>query len=101
MSRKEPGKADLLLSERTILDDISFADVKVWQVPSPVLGSAHEFKYSLAYVEGGTCVLRFDNERGKGDHFHLDGQEKPYAFTTLAALYDDFWALVDELRADQ
>jgi hypothetical protein len=70
----------------------------VWQVSSPVPGSAHDFKYSLAYVSDGVCVLRYDNERGKSDHRHERGVETPYAFTTLDALADDFWADVARLR---
>ncbi|WP_366949727.1 DUF6516 family protein [Geobacter sp.] len=27
----------------------------------------------------GTCLVRYDNERGKGDHKHLQGTEQPYA----------------------
>ncbi|QAU23221.1 hypothetical protein EO087_03820 [Dyella sp. M7H15-1] len=92
-----------MLSERTILDDVSFVEVEVevevWRVPSSILGSTHEYKYSLTYVECRVCVLRFDNERGKGDHYHDEGQETPYNFTTLEALFDDFWALVDTKRA--
>jgi hypothetical protein len=26
----------------------------------------------LAYIANQRCVLRFDNEAGKGDHKHLD-----------------------------
>jgi hypothetical protein len=100
MSRKGTNKAEELLSERIILDDVSFVEAKVWQVPTPIHGSEHDYKYSLAYVECRECVLRFDNERGKGDHYHLHGQERPYTFTTPEALYDDFWALVDSLRAN-
>jgi hypothetical protein len=37
-------------------------------VPRSVRTSGHEFKYSLAYVVEGECVLRYDNEAGKGDH---------------------------------
>jgi tRNA (Thr-GGU) A37 N-methylase len=38
--------------------------------PQAVPPSTHAFKYRLAYVVGGECVLRYDNERGKGDHRH-------------------------------
>ncbi|WP_425523050.1 toxin-antitoxin system TumE family protein [Xanthomonas citri] len=40
----------------------------------------------------GTCVLRYDNEAGKGDHKHVGAVERPYNFTTLDQLTDDFWA---------
>jgi hypothetical protein len=32
---------------------------------------AHELWYRLALVVGGKCVLRYDNEAGKGDHRHV------------------------------
>ena len=48
-----------------------------------VHGSVHRFKYALAYVVAGVCVLRYDNEAGKGDHRHAGGVETEYRFTTL------------------
>lgn len=34
--------------------------------------------------------MRYDNERGKGDHRHASGEESLYDFTTLEALLADF-----------
>ena len=48
------------------------------------------FKYRLAYVVSRQCVLRYDNERGKGDHRHIDGAESAYRFTTPDKLMADF-----------
>ena len=42
------------------------------------------------------CVLRFDNEAGKGDHKHIHDEEVPYAFTTLEHLVADFWNEIDK-----
>lgn len=47
-------------------------------------------KYRLAYVVQGECVLRYDNERGKGDHRHVGTTEWAYAFTTPDQLMLDF-----------
>lgn len=58
----------------------------------PCRRSTHRFKYRLAYVVGGTCVLRFDNERGKGDHRHWEATEEPYSFSTPGQLMADFEA---------
>lgn len=88
-------KATLLLRERRVVGEGAFVELVVWQVPSPVPGSGHSFKYRLAFVVNGVCVLRCDNEAGKGDHRHVDGEEKPYAFTTPAQLLEDFWNDVD------
>ena len=67
-----------------------------FRVPSQVSGSKHDLKYSLAYVVDGVCVLRFDNEAGKGNHFHRGEVEVPYIFTTLEQLLADFWSAVDD-----
>ena len=84
-------KANLLLRRRIEVDDILFAELVVWRLPLAMPGSAHPFKYRLAYVVDGVCVLRYDNEVGKGDHRHLGEVEMAYRFTTVDQLIDDFW----------
>ena len=84
-------KATLLKKQRTALDENSVAHIKVWRVPKPVPGSTHEYKYSLALVVNDVCVLRYDNEAGKGDHKHMGEAESEYTFTTLDQLIDDFF----------
>lgn len=59
---------------------------------------AHGYKYALAYVVAGVCVLRCDNEAGKGDHTHIGPTETPYHFTTPDRLLADFWQNVDQWR---
>ena len=75
-------KAVELVRTRTTFSEISFAELVLWQVPEPVAGSTHEFKYRLAYVVNGVCVVRYDNEVGKGDHRHFDGKQSAYTFET-------------------
>jgi hypothetical protein len=88
--------AALLLRERVVLAEDVFAEIKVWRVSRTVPGSAHDLKYSLALVAARTCVLRYDNEAGKGDHRHTaQGREVAYAFRDLDALIADFWTEVD------
>ena len=84
-------KADLLLRRRIEVDDISFVELVAWRLPQALPGSVHPFKYRLAYVVEGFCVLRYDNEAGKGDHRHLGEVETAYRFTTVDQLIDDFW----------
>ncbi len=90
--------AELLLRERFQLADDAFAELRIWRVPVNVRGSAHDYKYSLAYVVAGECVLRYDNEAGKGDHRHRGGREAIYRFTTPERLLADFWSDVDQWR---
>jgi uncharacterized protein DUF6516 len=59
-----------------------FVEIVVWRLPRSVRASAHGFKYRLALVENGVCVIRYDNEAGKGDHRHLGNTEEIYEFTT-------------------
>lgn len=92
-------KAQRLLKERRPIGEDAFVEIVVWQVPSPLPGSAHTFKYRLAYVVDGVCVIRYDNEAGKGDHKHIGEREFPCAFTDIDTLLADFWRDVDEWRA--
>ena len=90
-------RATLLQKERIKLGDHRFAEIVVWQLPQAAPGSAHGFKYRMALVVNEVCVLRYDNEAGKGDHKHLAGIEVAYVFSTLDQLVDDFWADVTTL----
>lgn len=93
-------KAEALLNERHQLAGNAFAELRSWRVPRPVPGSGHDLKYALAYVVAGICVLRYDNEAGKGDHRHLGTIETAYSFTTPAKLLEDFWNDVDQWRPE-
>jgi len=83
-------KAVQLVRTRITYSESAFAELTLWQVPKPVAGSRHRFKYRLVYVVGGVCVLRYDNEGGKGDHRHVEGKESTYVFTTPEQLISDF-----------
>jgi len=88
-------KALRVYGERKVVGDNAFVEIVIWRVPKPVVGSAHGFKYSLVLIVGDRCVLRYDNERGKGDHRHVGGQESRYVFQGLATLLEDFWSDVE------
>jgi hypothetical protein len=83
-------KAVELIRSRVVYFENAFAELVLWRVPAAVAGSGHDYKYRLAYVVDGVCVLRYDNEVGKGDHRHVDGKERAYAFSTPEALIADF-----------
>jgi hypothetical protein len=88
-------KAEALAQERHVLAEDAFVEIVIWRVPRPVKGSTHGFKYRLALVVSGNCVLRYDNETGKGDHRHVDDVETAYSFSSYEQLLTDFWADVD------
>ncbi|MDP3482678.1 MAG: DUF6516 family protein [Sulfuricella sp.] len=79
-----------LIRRRVILTSDAFADLVVWQVAQPVSGCSHAFKYRLAFVVKGVCVLRYDNEVGKGDHKHFGNDEMRYEFSNPRQLVADF-----------
>ena len=87
-------KATLVHRARQHLHDGAFVEIVIWRVPSPLQGSMHSFKYLMALVVDGACVMRFDNEAGKGDHKHVDGRETAYVFRGVDALFADFAAEV-------
>lgn len=90
--------AELLIDERHVLDLETFVEIVVWRVPSPIRGSRHAFKYRLALIRGGVCVLRYDNEAGKGDHRHIGDEEESYSFTAPETLLEDFWRDIERWR---
>ena len=88
-------KAVALVRRRVVVAADAYVEVVIWRVPEPVRPSTHEFKYRLAYVVGDRCVLRYDNEREKGDHRHTELGEEPYIFSTPDQLMADFEADIE------
>jgi hypothetical protein len=84
-------KAVPLLRERIVVGESGFVEIVIWEVPQPVSGSRHRYKYRLALVADGACVLRYDNEAGKGDHKHVGVQETAYPFAGIKKLQTDFF----------
>jgi len=83
-------KATLVTRTRTVYSPRAFADTVLWRVPETLAGSAQRWKYRLAYVVDTVCVVRYDNEAGKGDHRHVDGRGSAYRFRIPEQLLLDF-----------
>jgi hypothetical protein len=94
-------KAKLLVRQRVEVNAKGFAEIVIWQLLQPLAGSVHSFKYRLAYVVSGVCVMRYDNEAGKGDHRHLHGIESRYGFTTPRKLGADFFDDIKRYQHDR
>ncbi len=90
--------AKLILHRKRVFDDGSISEIKLWQVPSPVRGSAHAFRYRLFYGTAGARWIAYDNEPGKGDHRHYGAQEEDYAFSSPEQLIADF---ISDVAAEQ
>ena len=83
-------KATLLARSKEVRDVGSIVEVVISELPEPLSPSLHNYKYRLFYGTPAQERVRYDDERGKGDHRHGRGNEELYAFVTLDRLLDDF-----------
>ena len=68
-------------------------------LPQKTADRPHGLKYRLYYgLADGSCLVRFDNETGKGDHKHVGGQEESYQIIDVETLVADFLAEVEKAR---
>jgi len=83
-------KARLVARAKEVRDDDSIIDIVVWELAEPPLPCTHSYKYRLFFGRPGECFVRYDNERGKGDHRHVGEVESDHEFISLDALLTDF-----------
>ena len=76
-------KARLITRFKDVMPGGGVIELVVWRVPQPVSPSEHGFNYRAAYAIGGVREVGFYNERGKGDHCHVRGIERRYAFVSV------------------
>lgn len=98
MARTHKSKAKCVFQRRQVMAEGRTVEGVIWKVPAPVPPSIHEYKYRLAYLVDGARVLGFDNERGKGDHCHIGGEEMPYVFRGVEQLAEDFIQAIEQRR---
>ncbi len=92
-------EAKLVYREKFIYSDGSIREMVLWQLPRKSTDRPHGMKYRLYYgLEDGTCIVRYDNETGKGDHRHYGEHEEPYSFTDVETLVADFLADIARVR---
>jgi len=81
-----------VLDEKIVRDDGAIVELVIWQLPRATPDRPHALKYRLYFGRGGKCLVRYDNETGKGDHRHVRGRLMPYRFVSLTRLRRDFEA---------
>ena len=84
-----------IFRHRIVLAENRFAELVLWRLLKPLPGSKHSFKYRLAYVVDEVCVIRYDNECGKGDHRHWGEDESNFEFVSPDRLLADFQADIE------
>ena len=93
-------EAQLLFQDKFIYADGAIREMVIWRLPEAAKERRHGLKYSLFYGYPGKCLVRYDNERGKGDHRHESDQEAPYNFVSVEQLILDFKTDIERLRGD-
>jgi len=89
----------LLYRSKYIYPDGSVREMVLWQLPKRMHRSGHHFKYRLYFgLADGTCVVRYDNEQGKGDHRHRGDNEETYRFKDVETLVRDFMNDIERAR---
>ena len=92
-------RAKLVYREKFIYDDGAIREMVLWQIPKKSTGKPYGIKYRLYYgLSDGTCIVRYDNEIGKGDHRHFKDKEEPYKFKNVQTLVADFLADIESTR---
>lgn len=92
--------AKLIFHDKYIYIDGAIREMVIWQLPNTNKERPHVLKYSLFYGYSNKCLVRYDNERGKGDHKHYLESEENYSFTTVEKLIKDFTADITNLRGE-
>ena len=92
--------ATRLIDFKETWSDGTLVQMIVWRLPAKTAERPHGLKYRLYCGRHGRCLVRYDNERGKGDHCHEGDQERAYLFNTLADLIADFRADVRRIAGD-
>ena len=88
----------MLYHEKVVFADGAIVELIIWRLPRATPDRLHGLKYRLYFGRGGKCLVRYDNEAGKGDHVNYgDERELPYRFTSLEHLIRDFYADIETL----
>ena len=94
-------KAELPFRDKFVYRDGAIREMIIWRLPEPDAKRPHNLKYRLFYGYPDTCLVRYDNERGKGDHRHYGEREEQYKWVSVQALIADFRADIKRLRGEQ
>ena len=62
--------AQLLFRDKYVYADGAIREMVIWRLPQADSERPHALKYRLYYGYPGKPPVRYDNERGKGDHRH-------------------------------
>lgn len=90
--------AILIFRDKYVYGDGAIRELVIWKLPHADSERPHGLKYRLYYGYPDRCLIRYDNERGKGDHRHWKNTETPYHFESVEKLISDFKNDIAKLR---
>jgi Family of unknown function (DUF6516) len=94
------ASATLIFDDKGYYPDGGIVEMTIWRLPASDPERPHGLKYSLFYGREGGRIVGYDNERGKGDHRHIEGREERYSFSTIEQMIEDFIADVRRARGE-
>jgi len=92
--------AQVIFRDKYIYADEAIREMIILRLPNTDIERSHGFKYRLYYVYPDKYLVRYDNERGKGDHRHDGDREDVYTFISVEQLIQDFMADIEHLRGE-
>lgn len=92
--------ARLVLRDKYVYRDGAIREMVVWHLPEVNTERPHGLKYRLFYGYHDRCLVRYDNELGKGDHRHYGSRDERYHFVSVEQLVADFKTDIERLRGD-
>ena len=93
-------KATLIYRNKVITENY-LTEMVIWALPHKTPDRPHGLKYRLYHGDKtGHCLVRYDNEHGKGDHKHIGNKEMPYHFSNVEQLVKDFIFDIREAEYD-
>jgi hypothetical protein len=90
-------KARLIQKSKEEFTGGVIVETVIWELIGTPSNHMHNLKYRLYCGKSGECIVRYDNETGKGDHRHYGVTEEPYSFTSFEKLIEDFLVDVERL----
>ena len=91
-------KAELIEHSKLIDELGNTIEITLWRLPEPTRDRPHGYKYSLVYIVEDKRIIGYDNAEGKGDHRHIRGTEKPYKFSDVWKLTEDFYNDIEKFK---
>ena len=93
--------AERIFYDKTLFPDGLIVEMVIWKLPKTTKDRPHGLKYRLFYGRDGLRIVGYDNERGKGDHKHINEVEVPYKFVSVEKLVADFLADIERIKYEK